>query len=217
VTAWRFREARLQLFTSVEDCARLLHVSERTIRGWESGATRIPYASYKLLRVLKGGRYLAHPSWRDYVIRGDVLFTPEGHRFQAGELAWWSLLVRQAHAFAQLMAAQRADLSRPKAVSVGAGASAVPASSIPEMGRPDPVEHGVGRSPTLGLSLTPSKENKSRSTAFHAGPDMPPISDPCDTVSPAGVASAGLAPGADIPDWCTCRPLAPLPHLGGEA
>jgi hypothetical protein len=107
VTAWRFREARLQLFTSVGDCARLLRVSERTIRGWESGATRIPYASYKLLRVLKGGRYLAHPHWRGYVIRGPELFTPEGHRLKAGELGWLSLLVRRAHAFGELMAAQR--------------------------------------------------------------------------------------------------------------
>jgi len=88
-------------------CAGLLRVSERTIRGWESGETRIPYAAYKLLRVLKGGRYLAHPLWKDFVIQGDVLVTPEGHRFQAGELGWWSLLVRQACAFREVLRDRR--------------------------------------------------------------------------------------------------------------
>ncbi|GAB3350964.1 hypothetical protein GCM10027430_14320 [Lysobacter tyrosinilyticus] len=38
VTAWRFRETRLTLALSVEACANLLHVSERTVRGWESAA-----------------------------------------------------------------------------------------------------------------------------------------------------------------------------------
>jgi hypothetical protein len=84
-------------------CAQLLRVSERTIRGWESGQTRIPYAAFKLLRVLKGGRYLSHPIWKDFVIRGDTLITPEGHQFQAGELGWWSLLVRQARAFREVL------------------------------------------------------------------------------------------------------------------
>jgi hypothetical protein len=79
-------------------CADLLRVSERTIRGWESGATRIPYAAYKLLRLLKGGKVLG-PAWRDFFIRGNVLVTPEGHRFEAGELGWLSLLVLRARAF----------------------------------------------------------------------------------------------------------------------
>lgn len=100
-------------------CADLLRVSERTIRGWESGETRIPYAAYKLLRVLKGGRYLAHPIWKDFVVQGDVLVTPEGHRFQAGQLAWWSLLVRQARAFGERLhtrsaRAESAPADRPE-------------------------------------------------------------------------------------------------------
>jgi hypothetical protein len=99
-------------------CADLLRVSERTIRGWESGATRIPYAAYKLLRVLKGGRYLAHPGWKDFIVQGDTLVTPEGHRFQAGQLAWWSLLVRQARAFGERL---RGQGDRVRAPSVAGG------------------------------------------------------------------------------------------------
>lgn len=102
VCAWRFREARLTAGMGVGACADLLRVSERTIRNWEAGAVRIPYASYKLLRVLRGGRYLADPIWRDYRVVRETLITPEGHRFHAGDLAWWSLLIRRARAFSDL-------------------------------------------------------------------------------------------------------------------
>src|SRR5690606_9143088 len=102
VTACRFREARLSSGLGVSRCADLLRVSERTIRNWESGAARIPYAAYKLLRVLRGGRYLSDPIWRDFSVVREVLVTPEGHRFHAGDLAWWSLLIRRARAFSAL-------------------------------------------------------------------------------------------------------------------
>lgn len=92
---------------TVEDCRLLLRVSERTIRGWESGATRIPYAAYKLLRVLKGGRYLAHPYWHDFIVQGPTLITPEGRTLEAGDLSWWSLLVLQAQQWRNLFAEQR--------------------------------------------------------------------------------------------------------------
>ena len=150
-------------------CAELLRVSERTIRGWESGATRIPYAAYKLLRVLKGGRYLAHPTWKDFIIRGDVLITPEGHQFQAGELSWWSLLVRQARAFREVLVREQAHLSACS-------------------GR-------VSARKTLGLSYYSTSGNKGTDNA----PLPRSISALRDTLRSAGVASAGLAPGAVIP------------------
>ena len=90
----------------VPACADLLRVSERSIRGWESGATRIPYAAFKLLRLLRGGKVLGS-QWRDFYIRGDRLVTPEGHTFHFGELAWHSLLVRQARMFRELVRAQK--------------------------------------------------------------------------------------------------------------
>ncbi len=113
VAAWRFREARLQCALSVDACADLLRISDRTVRNWESGQTRIPYAAYKLLRVLKGGRYLAHPHWREFMVQGPVLVTPEGHRFEAGELGWWSLLVRQARAFRDLLQREQGQQEAP--------------------------------------------------------------------------------------------------------
>lgn len=68
------------------------------MRNWEAGEVRIPYAAYKLLRILKNG-WLLGPEWRGYSIHRDVLHTPEGHTFKASELAWWSFLVRQAREF----------------------------------------------------------------------------------------------------------------------
>ncbi|WP_460732660.1 DUF3653 domain-containing protein [Lysobacter tyrosinilyticus] len=41
-------------------------------------------------------RYLAHPHWKDFIVRGSTLITPEGRHLAAGELGWWSLLVLQA-------------------------------------------------------------------------------------------------------------------------
>ena len=123
VPAWRFREARLSTGLSVVGCAALLRVSERTMRGWESGATRIPYTAYKLLRLLRGGRVLSHPDWKHFTVRGNVLISPEGHEFVAGDLGWLSLLVRRARAFAKRQV-DRTDLAstegRPAAPAAAA-------------------------------------------------------------------------------------------------
>ena len=97
--ARRFLEARLRLRMTQAQCADLLQVTPRTLRYWEAGSVRIPHAAYRLLRILCGGRYLDHPAWRSFTIREDVLVTPEGHEFPAADLAWWSLLVRQARQY----------------------------------------------------------------------------------------------------------------------
>ena len=68
VPGWRFREARYTCFLSVSGCADLLRVSERTIRNWESGKVRIPYAAFKLMRLLRGGKVLGD-EWRHFHVR----------------------------------------------------------------------------------------------------------------------------------------------------
>ena len=62
----------------------------RTVRTWEAGTSRVPYAAYKLLRVMRGGKLLG-TDWRGFHVWRDTLVTPEGHKFRASELAWWSL------------------------------------------------------------------------------------------------------------------------------
>lgn len=95
VTPFQFRDTRLGCGLSVESAADLLRVTDRTIRNWESGASRCPYAAFKLMRIIRSGKVLTPAFGAAYVV-GDVLITAEGHRFHAGDLAWWSLVVRQA-------------------------------------------------------------------------------------------------------------------------
>lgn len=104
ITAVRFREARLAAGFSLATVAQYLRVSLRTVQTWESGTHRIPYAAYKLVRILRGDRYLQHPMWRHWRVSGECLYTPEGHRIHAGELSWWALQVRMARQFQSLMA-----------------------------------------------------------------------------------------------------------------
>lgn len=93
-----FYTARWQGGYSLAECAALLHVSPRTVRYWEGGARRIPYAAFRLLRVISG-RTLPWPGWQDFMVVGGYLVSPEGHRFGAGDLAWLSLTCRLADAF----------------------------------------------------------------------------------------------------------------------
>jgi hypothetical protein len=100
VTAEGFRELRLSCVTSQRDTAALLGVCVRTVRNWESRRRRVPYAAYRLLRILRNGE-LPGAAWAGYRLWGDTLWTPEGIALKAGQAAWWSLLVRCARAFQQ--------------------------------------------------------------------------------------------------------------------
>ncbi len=100
--ASRFRDTRFTCNLTVPAAAQLLRVSERTIHNWESGAARVPYAAYRLLRIVRGGEFV-HPSWKGWAVRGDTLWSPEGHGFRAADSSWWSLLIRQAREFRNLL------------------------------------------------------------------------------------------------------------------
>src|SRR3546814_19751205 len=75
VTAFRFREMRLSCALSVAAAAKVLHVTARTLHNWESGASRVPYAAYKLLRLLSGGA-LPGAAWKGWRLHGDTLYSP---------------------------------------------------------------------------------------------------------------------------------------------
>jgi hypothetical protein len=192
VTAWRFREARLCCGLGVEACADLLQVTERTIRNWEAGATRIPYAAYRLMRVLRGGKVLG-PQWRGFHVWRDHLFTPEGHRFHFSDLAWWSLLVRQAREFRSIVQAKN-NLGNPEASVASARIAGLVSLSI--KGEQTPAQPR----PAVPLSLVPE----------------PPISQLRDTLPGAGVESAGVVPGADTPVG-RAQPTADAPLACGGA
>lgn len=70
---------------SQKDVAKLLHVNLRTVTNWELGRTTIPYAAYKLMRVLS--RYeLPGKAWEGWSVRDDVLYNPAGRSYRAHEL-----------------------------------------------------------------------------------------------------------------------------------
>lgn len=79
-------------------CAKLLHVTERTLHNWQSGKHDIPFAAYKLLRLLNR-MDLPGPSWAGWCFHGGKLWSPEGHSFTGTDSSWWSLLIRQARLF----------------------------------------------------------------------------------------------------------------------
>lgn len=128
--ARKFLSARQQLRWTHQECAQVLRVTTRTLRYWEAAEVRIPHAAYKLMRVLASGRYLGD-AWRNFFVRGDVLVTPEGHQFPAGDLAWWSLCIRQADAFRDIMHKQRQAQRQGAAATNGATATVGAAAPTP--------------------------------------------------------------------------------------
>jgi DNA-binding transcriptional regulator YiaG len=101
--AQRFKTTYASLGLSIDDVANLLHVTPRTLHNWNSGRYDIPYAAFKLLRVLM--RYeLPHDDWAGWHFSGGKLWTPEGYSIAPHESSWWSLLVRRAQMFSSLYA-----------------------------------------------------------------------------------------------------------------
>lgn len=81
----QFRDARHLAFLSQRQLAALLHVDVRTVRNWETGRVRVPWAAYKLLRIC--GLYEPpHPDWAGWCLREGVLWTPDGRAFTPGDL-----------------------------------------------------------------------------------------------------------------------------------
>lgn len=83
----QFREVRMINRLTIEQTAKLLQVTSRTIAHWESGLTRIPYSAFKLLRCLANGELLPQ-AWKGWVIKGDTLWSPVGRPFRQHELAY---------------------------------------------------------------------------------------------------------------------------------
>ncbi|WP_096697075.1 VC1465 family Xer recombination activation factor [Polaromonas sp. AER18D-145] len=94
----RFKVLCADAGLSIDEAAKLLHVTPRTVRYWFSGKVTVPYAAYKLVRVLRWFE-LPGPAWRGWHFHSGKLWTPEGHGFEPHDANWWSLLVRQARSF----------------------------------------------------------------------------------------------------------------------
>lgn len=124
VSPAQFRELRQFTGKTREDVADLLGVSVRTVGNWETGAARVPYAPFKLLRAIHRGDTL-QPGWEAFRFVRGRLVTPEGHAFHRGDLAWLSLLVQRAN-FRSLtrVAARMQDQPAGRALALGLVTSA---------------------------------------------------------------------------------------------
>ena len=103
IAAQRFRRARQMCWLNVAQTAKLLQVSQRTVHNWESGACRVPFAAYRLMRILAGrdlGRIC--PTWDGWTLQPGKLISPEGREFKAGDMGWLSLLIQRARLFGEL-------------------------------------------------------------------------------------------------------------------
>jgi DNA-binding transcriptional regulator YiaG len=142
---YRLRTSRCTLAWSIADAAKYFQVTERTWHNWESGAHRIPFAVYKLCRVL-AHLELPGAAWAGWSFQAGKLITPEGREIQPKDGAWWSLLVRNANAF--LSAYQETKRLR---ILLGDAASSAVAAPVQKTGAAG-LSHGAA-----DAGLVPSK------------------------------------------------------------
>ncbi len=69
----KLHETRILSGISKKEAASMLFVTDRTWHNWESGRVQVPYAAYKLFRILTGYE-LPGEAWRGWSISGDVLY-----------------------------------------------------------------------------------------------------------------------------------------------
>ena len=100
-------------------CAKYLHVTQRTLHNWESGKHDIPYAAYKLLRLLNHME-LPGQAWQGWCFVGGKLISPEGRSFEGKDSNWWGLLLMRARWHDR----QRSLASGAAGVATSAGACA---------------------------------------------------------------------------------------------
>lgn len=189
ITAAQFRELRHYCVLSVPEVAKLLHVTERTVHNWESGATRPPYAAFKLLRILRGYELPGH-AWRGWQLFRDVLITPEGHHLRASDAACWSLLAAQARQF-RILLAETHHLRTAVAQSASAG---LVLSSTSHAGSQD-----QGQSDAIlasGYRQTPQNSRTSLLTIATAGPIDAPRN--ADRIEPAGPTPVPVGTGVGL-------------------
>ncbi len=138
----RFKVLLADLGLSHDDAAKLLHVTPRTIKYWVSGAVLVPYAAYKLVRVMRLFE-LPCAGWEGWHMHSGRLWSPEGHGFVPTDSSWWGLLVRKARLFGVLYERDR----QLAGLFARMGAGSELAQAVPGAGEARPVG-GVSARPT---------------------------------------------------------------------
>lgn len=95
----RFHAERMTAGLTQKQAAEYLGVSVRSVRNWETGANRIPYPAFKLVRMR--AKAIVHvPGWEGWrFARDGALVTPDGRSFQPWELQNLTLVVSLARRY----------------------------------------------------------------------------------------------------------------------
>ncbi len=80
-----FYLARRRAGLTTGQAAEMLQVTTRTMRNWENGSSKIPYAAYRLMR-LSAGHALVDKAWDGWSIWQGVLYSPTGRGFEPYQL-----------------------------------------------------------------------------------------------------------------------------------
>lgn len=163
----------------LEGCAKLLHVTERTLHNWQSGKHDIPYAAYRLLRLLNRME-LPGDSWAGWCFHGGKLWSPEGRSFEGTDSSWWSLLVRRAACFDTMfkrsgqfeqalvaLAAERRTTGGPDAARGDAGARGATRAAAGEASSSPAHAGGRREAPALDLSMRHISTVRMNSSLFY--------------------------------------------------
>ena len=92
-----FRDLRLGCLLNQRACAEFLGVAVRTVRAWDSGRTRVPWAAVRLMRLFRSGELesISKP-WAGWLLRGERLISPEGREFRPHQMSYWANTVAMA-------------------------------------------------------------------------------------------------------------------------
>jgi len=122
-----FRALRHSCFMSREACAKYLGVSLRTVRYWDAGRCRVPWAVVRLLRFVRLGDLGAlDDAWDGWTLNRNGLWSPDGKRYHQGTMRHWWITSEQARWW-------REDYDRRTLGGVGAPAPAL--TLQPEAGK----------------------------------------------------------------------------------
>ncbi|ACM33325.1 VC1465 family Xer recombination activation factor [[Acidovorax] ebreus] len=152
---------RLNLGWDRATCAKNFHVTERTLHNWETGKNDIPYTAYRLLRLLNGME-LPGESWAGWYFAGGTLYTPEGYPLTGKDGSWWSLLVRRAAMFDEMVRGRGGATAAGGMRSVSPAGGAAPGPTAPAGGRRE--------APALDLSHKHFRTRKEKTAVTQALP-----------------------------------------------
>jgi DNA-binding transcriptional regulator YiaG len=153
-----FRALRHSCFLSRQACADFLGVSLRTVRYWDAGRCRVPWAVVRLLRFVRLGDLGAlDAAWSGWTLNRNGLWSPDGKRFEPAGMRYWWLTSEQARFW-------RDDYDRRTLGGVGAPAPAL--TLQPEAGE---AVQPIAAAPALPIKAAPPPNPLFREATEKAG------------------------------------------------